>query len=215
MTYLDLINNVLRRLREDTVDTINSTTYSSLIGDLVNDARKIVENSFDWTALRDSIVVNTVDGTNQYSLTGSGDLAVVKDVMNTTAKKFMHQRSQSFFNNVNYNTSPVSGSPDYFTFVGVDSNQDLTVQLYPNPDAAYTIRFDVSVPQADLSTDSDRLSVPVNPVIQLAYAMALRERGETGGQSAAEQFAVASTALSDAISFDANRYPSELTFVVT
>ena len=215
MTYLDLINNVLRRLREDTVDTVNSTTYSSLIGDLVNDAKKIVENSFDWTALRDSIVVNTVDGTNQYSLTGSGDLAVVKDVMNTTAKKFMHQRSQSFFNNVNYNTSPVSGSPDYFTFVGIDSNQDLTVQLYPNPDAAYTIRFDVSVPQADLSTDSDRLSVPVNPVIQLAYAMALRERGETGGQSAAEQFAVASTALSDAISFDANRYPSEWTFVVT
>lgn len=215
MTYLDLINNVLRRLREDTVDTVNSTTYSSLIGDLVNDAKKIVENSFDWTALRDTIVVNTVDGTNEYSLTGSGDLAVVKDVMNTTAKKFMHQRSQSFFNNVNYNTSPVSGSPDYFTFVGVDSNQDLTVQLYPNPDAAYTIRFDVSVPQADLSADSDRLSVPVNPVIQLAYAMALRERGETGGQSAAEQFAVASTALSDAISFDANRYPSELTFVVT
>jgi hypothetical protein len=215
MTYLDLINNVLRRLREDTVDTVNSTTYSSLIGDLVNDAKKIVENSFDWTALRDTIVVNTVDGTNEYSLTGVGDLAVVKDVMNTTAKKFMHQRSQSFFNNVNYNTSPVSGSPDYFTFVGIDSNQDLTVQLYPNPDAAYTIRFDVSVPQADLSTDSDRLSVPVNPVIQLAYAMALRERGETGGQSAAEQFAVASTALSDAISFDANRYPSELTFVVT
>jgi hypothetical protein len=215
MTYLDLINNVLRRLREDTVDTVNSTTYSSLIGDLVNDAKKIVENSFDWTALRDTIVVNTVDGTNEYSLTGSGDLAVVKDVMNTTAKKFMHQRSQSFFNNVNYNTSPVSGSPDYFTFVGIDSNQDLTVQLYPNPDAAYTIRFDVSVPQADLSADSDRLSVPVNPVIQLAYAMALRERGETGGQSAAEQFAVASTALSDAISFDANRYPSELTFVVT
>ena len=215
MTYLDLINNVLRRLREDTVDTVNSTTYSSLIGDLVNDAKKIVENSFDWTALRDTIVVNTVDGTNEYSLTGSGDLAVVKDVMNTTAKKFMHQRSRSFFNNVNYNTSPVSGSPDYFTFVGIDSNQDLTVQLYPNPDAAYTIRFDVSVPQADLSSDSDRLSVPVNPVIQLAYAMALRERGETGGQSAAEQFAVASTALSDAISFDANRYPSELTFVVT
>ena len=52
MTYLDLINNVLRRLREDTVDTVNGTDYSSLIGDLVNDAKKIVENSFDWTALR-------------------------------------------------------------------------------------------------------------------------------------------------------------------
>jgi hypothetical protein len=44
--------------------------------------------------------------------------------------------------------------------------------------------------------------------------MALRERGETGGQSAAEQFAVASTALSDAVAFDANKYPSEITFMV-
>jgi hypothetical protein len=66
MTYLDLINNVLRRLREDTVDTANATDYSHLIGDLVNDAKKIVENSFDWTALRDSITVNTVSGTDTY-----------------------------------------------------------------------------------------------------------------------------------------------------
>ena len=48
----------------------------------------------------------------------------------------------------------------------------------------------------------------------MAFAMALRERGETGGQSAAEQFAVASTALSDAIAIDANRYPDETTFMV-
>jgi len=214
MTYLDLINNVLRRLREDTVTTVNETDYSSLIGDLVNDAKKIVENSFDWTALRDSITVNTVSGTDTYSLTGSGDLAVVKDVMNTTSKRFMHLRSKEYFNNVNYNTTPITGSPDYFTFVGVDSNRDLEIQVYPQPDAIYALRFDVAKPQTDLSSDSDTLSVPTNPVIQLAYAMALRERGETGGQSAAEQFAVASTALSDAISFDANRYPSELTFQV-
>ena len=44
--------------------------------------------------------------------------------------------------------------------------------------------------------------------------MALRERGETGGQSAAEQFAVAQTALADAISIDANRYPEETTYMV-
>ena len=214
MTYLDLINNVLRRLREDTVTTVNETDYSSLIGDLVNDAKKVVENSFDWTALRDSITVNTVSGTDTYSLTGSGDLAVIKDVMNTTSKRFMHLRSKEYFNNVTYNTTPQSGSPDYYTFVGTDSNRDLEVQVYPKPEAVYALRFDVVKPQADLSSDSDSLSVPTNPVIQLAYAMALRERGETGGQSAAEQFAVASTSLSDAIAFDANRYLSELTFQV-
>ncbi len=65
-----------------------------------------------------------------------------------------------------------------------------------------------------MSSDADILSVPTNPVLQLAYAMALRERGETGGQSAVEQFSIASTALSDAIAFDANRYPTEMTFVV-
>ena len=54
--------------------------------------------------------------------------------------------------------------------------------------------------------------VPDNPVIQLAYAMALRERGETGGQSAAEQFIVAQGALADAIAIDANRQPGELDF---
>jgi len=48
----------------------------------------------------------------------------------------------------------------------------------------------------------------------MAYAMALRERGETGGQSAAEQFAIASSALSDAIAVDANRYPLETTYMV-
>lgn len=214
MTYLDLINNVLRRLREDTVDTANSTDYSHLIGDLVNDAKKIVENSFDWTALRDAIVVSTSSSTSEYSLTGSGDQAVIKDVMNTTSQKFMYQRSKSYFNNVYYNTAVVSGSPDYYTFVGTDSNKDLKVKLYPEPNAIYALRFDVVVPQADLSSDSDALSIPSNPVMQLAFAMALRERGETGGQSAVEQFAVASTALSDAIAFDANRYPEELTFQV-
>lgn len=215
MTYLDIVNGVLRRLREDVVTTVNETDYSALVGTLVNDAKKIVENSFDWTALRDAIVIPTVDGTSEYSLTGSGDQAVIKDVMNTTSQKFIYQRSKSFFNNVYYNQATLSGSPDYFTFIGTDSNGDLKVKVYPQPDAVYSLRFDVVVPQANLSDDSDVLSVPDNPVIQLAYAMTLREKGETGGQSAAEQFAVASTALSDAIAFDANRYPTEMTFVVT
>jgi len=50
-------------------------------------------------------------------------------------------------------------------------------------------------------------------VLQLALAMALRERGETGGQSAAEQFAIADATLSDAVAFDANKYAEDTTFV--
>ena len=46
--------------------------------------------------------------------------------------------------------------------------------------------------------------------MQMAFGMALRERGETGGQSAAEQFGVANAALNDAIAIDANRYQDEM-----
>ena len=43
MTYLDIVNNVLRRLREDTVTTVTNDTYSTMVGDFVNDAKQIVK----------------------------------------------------------------------------------------------------------------------------------------------------------------------------
>ena len=45
MTYLQLVNSVLRRLREDEVTTVGQTSYSKLIGEFVNDAKRTVEDS--------------------------------------------------------------------------------------------------------------------------------------------------------------------------
>ena len=42
MTYLELVNNVLRRLREREVPTVTANTYSKLIAVLVNDAKREV-----------------------------------------------------------------------------------------------------------------------------------------------------------------------------
>lgn len=39
MTYLNLVNNVLRRLREDEVSSVADSTYSKLAGDFINDAK--------------------------------------------------------------------------------------------------------------------------------------------------------------------------------
>ena len=44
MTYLELINDVLIRLRETTVAANGETTYSTLIGKFVNDAKRQVED---------------------------------------------------------------------------------------------------------------------------------------------------------------------------
>jgi hypothetical protein len=41
MTYVQLVNSVLRRLRENEVTTVQSDNYSKLIGDLVNDAKDL------------------------------------------------------------------------------------------------------------------------------------------------------------------------------
>ena len=51
MTYLNLVNNVLRRLREEEVTSVSSSTYGKMVGDFVNDAKRIVEDSWDWSAL--------------------------------------------------------------------------------------------------------------------------------------------------------------------
>jgi len=47
MTYLDVVNNVLRRMREEEVNSVSDTTYSKMVGDFVNDAKRIVENAWD------------------------------------------------------------------------------------------------------------------------------------------------------------------------
>ena len=214
MTYLEAINSVLRRLREDQVETVLESDYSALIGDFVNDAKRIVENSFNWSALRDTVTFDTVNGTAEYSLTGSGQEAVLKDVINDSANRMMKLETKSFFNNVYFNQDVTSGSPSTYTITGVDDNDDLKVKVYPQPDGIYNLRFDMAKPQGIIEADATKIKVPNNPVVQMAFAMALRERGETGGQSAAEQFAIASTALSDAIAIDANRYPDETTFMV-
>ena len=214
MTYLEAINSVLRRLREDQAATVLESDYSALIGDFINDAKRIVENSWNWSALRDTISVVTANGVSEYSLVGSGQEAVVKNVLNDSANKFMGLETKDYFNNVYYLQDVVSGTPHVYTFIGVDSNDDLKVKVYPQPDGIYNLRFDVAKTQGLLEADATKINVPHNPIVQMAFAMALRERGETGGQSAAEQFAVASTALSDAIAIDANRYPDETTFMV-
>jgi hypothetical protein len=60
MTYLELVNDVLVRLREQTVTTVGLTTYSSLIGKFVNDAKRQIEDAYDWNALGQTITVTTI-----------------------------------------------------------------------------------------------------------------------------------------------------------
>lgn len=206
------MNNVLRRLREDEVSSVSATTYTKMVSDFINDAKKLVEESNDWSALRETIVVSTAASDNSYSLTGSGDNVKVMSVINDTQNCFMEYQTKNWFNDSLYIANAVEGAPKYYTYNGLDSSGDTEVLVGPTPDGVYSLRFDVVKRQADLSTNTDTLLVPAMPVIHLAVALLARERGETGGTSTAEYFSIADKFLSDAIAIDAAKHPEEMVF---
>lgn len=209
MTYLQLVNSVLRRLREEEVTTVSQNSYSKLIGEFVNDAKRTVEDAYNWTALRTTLSVTTVPDTFNYVLTGSQNKMTVLDVINDTSNFFMQYRSSSWMNNAYLIDEPPKSTPQFYSFNGVNSSGDNAVDLYPIPDAAYAVRFNIVLRTQDFTLDADALSVPFSPVIQLATALGARERGETGGTSAAELFALADNTLADAIAMDAAQHPEE------
>jgi len=212
MTYLNLMNNVLRRLREEETTSVTSTTYVKMVGDFINDAKKLVEEATDWSALRDTIVVTTAASDNSYSLTGSSDNVKVMSVLNDTKNCFMNYQTKDWFNEQIYLLNASEGAPLYYTYNGLDANGDTEVLVNPKPDGVYSLRFNVIKRQADLSTSTDVILVPAQPVIHYAVALLARERGETGGTSTAEYFSIADKYLSDAIAIDAAKHPEEMIF---
>jgi hypothetical protein len=212
MTYLNLMNNILRRLREETVGAVSETTYSTMVSDYINDAKQIVEETTDWSALRATISISTTASDNTYSLTGSGDSVKVMSVLNDTQNCFMGYQTKDWFNNALYIAEAVQGAPKYYTFNGLDASGDTQVLVGPTPDGVYNLRFDVIKRQADLSNNADVLLVPSKPVINMALALLVRERGETGGTSVSEYFEIANKTLADAVALDAAKHPEEMIF---
>ena len=89
MTYLDIVNNVLRRMREEEVTSVQGSTYSKMVGDFVNDAKRMVEDAWDWSALRTTLTITTTDDIFNYVLTGSQNRIKALNVITDTANLFM------------------------------------------------------------------------------------------------------------------------------
>jgi hypothetical protein len=212
MTYLELINNVLIRLRETQVSTNNETTYSSLIGLFVNDAKRQIEDSFNWNVLGQTVTITTVSATYQYSMTGAGQKFQVQDAINTTSNIGMKNISFVEMNRYQNLVPTTNGIPQFYAFDGVDASSDTKVTLYPRPDGVYNIPFSLTVPQATLSSDATSVLVPDFLVAQNAYARALVERGEDGGLSSSEAYQLYKSMLSDYIALEGTRYPENQEF---
>ena len=201
MTYLELVNDVLTRLRETNVSTVSETSYSALIGKFVNDAKRQIEDSYSWNVLGQTITVTTTAATSSYALTGAGQKFRINDAINTTSVITLDNTTVADMNRkLNFGT-PSQSIPSEFCFSGVDGSGDTKIDLFPVPDGVYTLKFDLTIPQANLSADGTSVKVLDYLVTQSAYARGLIERGEDGGTASNEAYALFRGMLSDAIAF--------------
>ena len=214
MTYLEIVNSILVRLREPTVSTVGLDAYSTLIGKFVNDAKRQVEDAYDWNVLGQEKTVTTVANTYVYSLTGAGQkFRVSSDPLNTTSNVVMRNISVSDMRQKQNFTPIVTNIPAQYCFEGVDANGDVEAQLYGRPDGVYTIKFFLTIPQAALTSDGTSVLVPDVVVEQNAYARALVERGEDGGLTSSEAYNLYRSMLADYIALEATRYPESQEYV--
>jgi len=213
MTYLELVNDILIRLRETTVATVTETSYSTLIGKFVNDAKRQIEDAFTWNVLGTTITVTTASSTASYALTGAGQKFQVMDVINTTSNVGLINISFVDMNRKLNFTPLVNSIPTEFAFDGVNASYDTKVNLYPIPDGVYTIKFALTVPQATLASDATVVLVPDVLVVQNAYSRALIERGEDRGLTSSEAYILYKAMLSDYIALEGTRYPENQEFV--
>lgn len=187
MTYLECVNRVLRRLRENEVTTVNETPYSKLIGDLVNVVKVEIEDAWDWSVLRTTLTATTTASLFNYVLVDSGTRFRILDVVNDTDDFFMEQRSGRWFDQQFLMSTVQHSSPLYYNINGVDSNGDSQIDIFPIPDGVYNIRVNVVLPQQELTADSTQILIPGNLLVEGVIARAISERGEDGGSMEQEE----------------------------
>lgn len=207
MTYLEIVNKVLKRLREPTVASVSENSYSSLIGDLVNVAKREIEDAWNWSTLRTTLTATTAPDLFNYVLRGAGTRFRVLEIINDTDNVFLYPRDSKWFERSLLMSPVQKGSPLYYNFNGVTTYGDTQVDVFPVPDGVYTLRFNVVMPQDDLTEDTEVVQIPYTLLIEGTLARAIAERGEDGGNQ--DQEMRYRNMLADLIAIEAGTRPEE------
>jgi hypothetical protein len=217
MTYLEAVNKVLRRLREPEVGSVDETVYSKLIGEFVSDAKSLVENAWSWSG---NIQKNLTVGTSLTDLTipNSTVNTQVRSVRNIDTKANLKRLEYTDYADLlvdNFLVTTYGPQPEFYATQFDFTTDSQKVYFWPPTEGTKTFYLNVRWDNRgdDVLTDSSTLSVPSLPVVQFAHAMAVEERGETGGTTPATLFGIAKSTLSDAVAYDAAAFPSATTWV--
>ena len=208
MTYLNLVNNVLMRLREPNISSVseNKDPVVNIVKMLVNDAKRYVESAHQWNATRYLWRFGTEKNKASYVLDGTKDGARI-----TGLQIYYHHIDQWDLKAI-INGGPRFGEPHRYAWEGTDDEGNIMLRLDPIPVDVYAVEVLGWRNLPDLQYDSDFIRIPSQPVLYYALALSARERGEVGGQTAQELFGMADKYISDAIALDATLSPTEFTW---
>ena len=204
MTYLQLVNQVLSRLRENqtTATAFLGNPYQLSIGNHVNDAKRIVEDSWKWSHNKITEDITTTPSIAYVVVPDTADTNVqIVDIYNADTGAYIHQRTSGWFRKQTTGVTVPSGPPQYWC-VPTGYSNGLKLAIYPTPDDAYNIQVTTYKAQPELALATDEMRIPAAPVYLMATALASRERGELAGQPTSELFGLADRALADAIALD-------------
>jgi hypothetical protein len=212
MTLLEIVNSVLRRLREPTVADL-SDEYARLVADFVADTHKEVVDAHDWTKMDRGILITVTPGTTQYDVgvgstslysgwTGLGRGAQLRYGEDGMPVAYLYET----ITDQNYNrpcASLAEGSearinqsilegrgqqaqPSEFSFIPDHPDYDgPALRVNCNPDATYYMYVRCHDPEAEIDPDTDvarEIAAPSRPLILGATYLALNERGEELGE---------------------------------
>ena len=226
-TYLQLINRVLRNLRETEVLDL-ALDYTKLIGDYVNQAKEEVEDSWKWHELRLDITFNTVADTREYDLSDSG-VTTSSDGEWLVGRTFLLRdeqgRAQAWRDSATggnkhrlievprnfgkhrktITDNPDQAQPRWFYF---DPPNFIFVF---EPQEAERIRVQTFLPQDELVLVADILTLGHwRPIVLLATWFAIEERGEELGPRGALLQSKYEKSLGQAIAQDISHSPTEM-----
>lgn len=204
MTFIELVNKVLIKLREDTVTTTTDNDYAALIGEYVNDTIREIEDSWDWNCLKSTIKLTCVPGTWNWTLTGANQRTRVLSVYDYTNKVQLGKITPEYFTHLMMTGNPVpQDKPTMYTWGQIDTDGVPTLEVYPIPDDTYELYAHVKIPRDIITDETVNVDLPPRPIILGSYAKALQERGEDQGMNLVHAQKTYELALGDAVQYDA------------
>ena len=134
MNYLEITNEVLVRMREEEVISVNdpeNDPQQKLVCKFVNDAKALVERAHTWNALRRSWVIDLAQDVDRYRLSGNVEQTSVYLVRYQNGRLLREVNGRQMEARV-----PAKGTPAYFAPKTVNGN-NLELNLYPTPDDSF------------------------------------------------------------------------------